>query len=68
MGLAGCSTAPMQLGEVSETVFSAGDVLGEDVTYASDMYDPWQGFNHTMYRFNYRFDKYLMLPSVSPDE
>jgi len=64
LGLAACSTTPVQQGEVISPVFSAEDVLGEDVTYAGDIYDPWQGFNRAMYRFNYRFDKYIMLPSV----
>jgi len=27
--------------------------------------DPWEGFNRSMYRFNYYFDKYLFLPVVS---
>ena len=27
--------------------------------------DPWEGFNRSMYRFNYRLDKYLFLPVVS---
>lgn len=27
--------------------------------------DPWEGFNRSMYRFNFYFDKYLFLPLVS---
>ena len=27
-------------------------------------YDPWEGFNRSMYRFNYGFDKYVFLPVV----
>jgi len=27
--------------------------------------DPWEGFNRSMYRFNYYLDKYLFLPVVS---
>jgi phospholipid-binding lipoprotein MlaA len=26
--------------------------------------DPWEGFNRSMYNFNYRFDKYVFLPVV----
>jgi phospholipid-binding lipoprotein MlaA len=28
------------------------------------MYDPWEGFNRSMYKFNYGFDKYAFLPVV----
>ena len=27
--------------------------------------DPWEGFNRSMYRFNFYFDKYLFLPVVN---
>ncbi|KAB0663822.1 VacJ family lipoprotein [Oryzomonas japonica] len=27
--------------------------------------DPWEGFNRSMYRFNFYFDKYLFLPVVT---
>jgi len=27
--------------------------------------DPWEGFNQSMYRFNFYFDKYLFLPVVN---
>jgi phospholipid-binding lipoprotein MlaA len=30
--------------------------------------DPWEGFNRTMYKFNYRFDKYVFLPVVNTYE
>jgi phospholipid-binding lipoprotein MlaA len=30
--------------------------------------DPWEGFNQTMYRFNFNFDKYIFLPLVSTYE
>ena len=40
--------------------------MQEDVVYQGEaiIADPWQGFNRTMYRFNYRFDKYVFLPAV----
>lgn len=64
--LGGCSTAPIVEGDAIEPpIYSADDVLIEGVEYAGDaVYDPWEGFNRTMYRFNYRFDKYLFLPAV----
>jgi phospholipid-binding lipoprotein MlaA len=42
----------------------ADEVLKEDVTYPIDVYDPWEGFNRRMYRFNFFFDKYVLLPVV----
>ncbi|HAJ92731.1 MAG TPA: ABC transporter [Gammaproteobacteria bacterium] len=63
----GCSTAPVQQGDaVVEPSFSADRVLGDDLAYVSDeISDPWEGFNRSMYRFNYRFDKYVFLPVVT---
>ena len=29
-----------------------------------DNYDPWEGFNRAMYKFNYGFDKYFFIPVV----
>lgn len=59
-----CSTAPVQTGQAIEPLFTAERILDEEVVYASDVYDPWGGFNRTIYRFNYRFDKYVFLPAV----
>ena len=65
----GCSTKPvMPEGEaIIPPDFSAQRVLGEDVEYVGEtvISDPWEGFNRTMYRFNYRFDKYVFLPVVN---
>lgn len=64
--LSGCSTVPVQVGDtVEEPVFSADRIVPEDFTRADTSSDPWEGFNRTMYRFNYRFDKYVFLPAVS---
>lgn len=30
----------------------------------ADIADPWEGFNRSMYNFNYRLDKYVFLPVV----
>jgi phospholipid-binding lipoprotein MlaA len=65
--LAGCSTAPKQKGEIIEPVFPADRILQEGVVYEAEavISDPFEGFNRTMYRFNYRFDRYVFLPAVS---
>ena len=31
----------------------------------AEVNDPWEGFNRSMYKFNFYFDKYLFLPVVS---
>ena len=66
LALGACSTAPVQQGDtIIEPDFSADRLLDDDVTYLSDdISDPWEGFNRSMYRFNYRFDKYVFLPVV----
>ena len=67
--MAGCSTAPKIVPEGAEVVppaFSADRVLGaEDAAEQIEISDPWEGFNRSMYRFNYRFDRYVFLPAVS---
>jgi len=68
LSFAGCSTKPV-LPEGEDIIppeFSAERVLGKDVEYLKDetISDPWEGFNRTMFRFNYRFDKYIFLPGV----
>ena len=66
--LGACSTAPVQKGDViDEPYFAPDDVLVPGVAYLSEeeVPDPWEGFNRTMYRFNYRFDKYVFLPVVN---
>ncbi len=64
--LVGCSTAPVQKGEVIEPIFPADRVLAEDVTFLDDeISDPFEGFNRTVYRFNYHFDHILLFPAIS---
>jgi phospholipid-binding lipoprotein MlaA len=67
LALGACSTAPVQQGDaIIEPGFSADRLLDDDVTYLADeISDPWEGFNRSMYRFNYRFDKYVFLPVVN---
>ena len=67
--LGACSTAPVVEPEGAlpdDPRFAPDRVLDQDAVSESDaaISDPWQGFNRTMYRFNYRFDKYVFLPAV----
>ena len=63
--LAGCSTAHVSVGEPIEPVYPVERMVKEDVELPMDVYDPWEGFNRTMYDFNYNFDKYVFLPVVN---
>jgi phospholipid-binding lipoprotein MlaA len=63
--LGGCSTAPVQKGEAEPAFFDPERLLLADPDSAiKSVNDPWQGFNRTMYRFNYHFDRYVFLPVV----
>jgi len=69
LAFTGCSTKPVRpKGEaIIPPDFSAERVLGKDVEYYLEegaISDPWEGFNRSIYRFNYRFDKYIFLPAV----
>ena len=66
LALSGCSTAPIvENPPPQEPAFSAERLLMEDVDTPFVVNDPWEGLNRTMYRFNYRFDRYVFLPAVS---
>jgi phospholipid-binding lipoprotein MlaA len=60
--LGGCATTMVN----SEPEVPARHTIAEfkDQRFA-EVSDPWEGFNHSIYRFNYYFDKYLFLPVVS---
>ena len=60
--LAGCATTMVS----SDPEVPARHTISEfrDQSFA-DVADPWEGFNRSMYRFNFYFDKYLFLPVVS---
>ena len=64
--LGGCAArAPIVEGDKPEQpVFPADYVLAEDVKGVEKIKDPWQGLNRGVYRFNYRFDNYILLPAV----
>lgn len=64
--IGGCSTAPVKVGEpVEEPIYPADRVLNKDVKYAADeVWDPLEGLNRRIYRFNYYFDRYVFLPAV----
>jgi phospholipid-binding lipoprotein MlaA len=64
LALAGCAaTTPQQVGETPNHDQAAGtsdDAPAELI----DVYDPWQGFNRGVYKFNTAFDRAVFLPVV----
>ncbi len=69
LAFTGCSTKPVLPPEGESIIppdFSAERVLGTDWERLKDtrVSDPWEGFNRAVFRFNYRFDRYVFLPAV----
>ncbi len=69
--ISGCSTTPRTVdGNPPETPRFTDEALqqkiasGEVVTLDSENPDPWMGFNRSMYTFNARLDRYVLLPVV----
>lgn len=62
--LSGCSAIPEKQPGEMPAQHPVDSVVRDDVTYAIDVYDPWEGFNRGMYRFNAGFDRYIFLPVV----
>lgn len=61
MSLTGCATTATLPPEVPP-MHSVSEIKDERVAQSKDS---WEGFNRTMYNFNYRLDKYFLLPIVS---
>ena len=61
LSLAGCATTSADI----QAEVPARHTISEfrDQSFA-EVEDPWEGFNRSMYRFNFYFDKYLFLPVV----
>ncbi|MBL4744139.1 MAG: VacJ family lipoprotein [Cycloclasticus sp.] len=66
--LSGCSGLPQKQANELPAQHSYDSVVHEDTVYAIDVYDPWEGFNRGVYRFNAGFDQYVFLPVVGAYE
>ena len=62
--LGGCSTVPKATPETEPAMRQKADLVPAGTELAIDVYDPLEGFNRGVYRFNYYFDKFLFLPVV----
>ena len=64
--LPACSAVPPQEPVDAEPAMHPVDsIVKEDVEYAIDIYDPWEGMNRGTYIFNAKLDRYVMLPVVN---
>lgn len=67
LSLAGCATTNgVQLSSGMSEILAMHSVAEfSDDEQVAGIEDPWEGFNRSMYRFNYNFDRYVFLPVVS---
>jgi len=63
--LAGCATTAANLPPEVPAMHTVAEIDDERVAYVDD---PWEGFNRSIYKFNYNFDKYFFIPVVNSYE
>lgn len=63
--LAGCATTGVNNQVEVPPMHSISEFKDQRL---AEVADPWEGFNRSMYRFNFYFDKYLFLPVVNSYE
>ncbi len=64
LSLTGCATTTTAKLPPEVPAMHSVSEFSDDERVA-DIADPWEGFNRSMYKFNYHFDKYVFLPVVS---
>ena len=61
--LPACSAVPPQEpADADPATYPVNEVVRDDVYYAIDVYDPWEGMNRNTYIFNAYADEYVLLP------
>jgi phospholipid-binding lipoprotein MlaA len=64
MSLSGCvTTTTAKLTPEVPAMHSVSEFSDDE--QVGNIADPWEGFNRSMYKFNYHFDRYFFLPVVS---
>ena len=63
--LSGCSTLPKPGPYTEPAMRGYEELVPQDKELSALVYDPLEGFNRGVYRFNYYFDKFLFLPVVN---
>lgn len=66
--LCGCSGAPIKQPDEIPAQRQLDSSVGDHVERPIEIYDPIEGFNRGVYRFNAGFDKYVFLPVVGAYE
>jgi phospholipid-binding lipoprotein MlaA len=64
LSVAGCATTTANLPPEVPAMHTVSE-FSDDPERIAHVDDPWEGFNRTMYKFNYYFDKYVFLPVLS---
>jgi len=62
--LSACSTTPKTTPTTEPPMRKYEELVDQSKTYPIQVYDPLEGFNRGVYRFNYYFDKFIFLPIV----
>jgi phospholipid-binding lipoprotein MlaA len=63
--LVGCAATEPTRPPVEPAMHTVSEIDDEYIARESD---PWEGFNRSMYKFNYHFDQYIFLPVVNSYE
>ena len=63
--LSACSTTPKTTPDTEPPMRTYEELVDQSKSYPLDVYDPLEGFNRGVYRFNYYFDKFIFLPIVN---
>lgn len=62
--ISGCSTAPKVDPNAPPPRVGRDEPLDMTARYPLQVYDPWEGFNRRVYKFNALFDRHVFLPVV----
>lgn len=60
----GCAATPVRKQQIEPAERPVSEYVKPDAKYPIDAYDPLEGMNRRIYKFNALFDKYVFLPVV----
>lgn len=63
LSLSGCAARPALLPDEVPPMHTVSEFSDDE--NVSRMRDPWEGFNRSMYKFNYQADRFVLLPVVT---
>ncbi|GBC63651.1 ABC transporter [Desulfonema ishimotonii] len=64
LAITACSTVPVRQETEIPAAHPVSKYVKKGTAYPIDVYDPWEGMNRRIYKFNAKFDQYLFLPVV----